>query len=83
MRAVLNTVKDQSLAGYLHTTWHTLSKGMPYVLRAAVGEADSIDGTPVAHADSGNSAALYRKVMPINGDYRKAGWGKKQIGCRW
>ncbi|MBQ9805342.1 MAG: family 20 glycosylhydrolase [Clostridia bacterium] len=83
MRAVITTIKEQNLMGIMHTTWHTLTKGMPYVLRAAVGESKLDDGSAAAHGDSGNTAALYRKVMPIHGDYKKAGWSKKQIDCKW
>ena len=74
MRAMISTAKDQALMGIMHTTWHTLSIGMPFVTCAAVGSFDSfkvIEGT--------YTAALYRKVMFVDGDYTKAGWSKKQI----
>lgn len=29
------------------------------------------------------TAALLRKVMPIDGDYAKAGWAEFDVGCRW
>ena len=74
MRAMIATVKEQSLMGFMHTTWHTLSTGMPFVTCAAVGGFDDfkvLGGT--------YTAALYRKVMFVDGDYTKAGWSKKQI----
>ena len=74
MRAMISTAKDQALMGIMHTTWHTLSTGMPFVTCAAVGCFDTfkvLGGT--------YTAALYRKVMFVDGDYTKAGWSKKQI----
>ena len=74
MQAMIATVKEQSLMGFMHTTWHTLSTGMPFVTCAAVGGFDDfkvLGGT--------YTAALYRKVMFVDGDYTKAGWSKKQI----
>ena len=82
MRSAVSTVKEQSLAGFLHTTWHTLSKGMPYVTLAAVLGFEGIDkgeNTKLAT----HTAALLRKVMPANGDYEKAGWSKIQIDNLW
>ena len=74
MRAAIDTVRERSLMGFMHTTWHTLSTGMPFVTCAAVGGFDGfkvLDGT--------YTAALYRKVKFVDGDYVKAGWSKKQI----
>ena len=74
MRAMISTAKDQALMGIMHTTWHTLSTGMPFVTCAAVGGFDDfkvLGGT--------YTAALYRKVMFVDGDYTRAGWSKKQI----
>ena len=71
MSAVISTVKDQELMGFLHTTWHTLSEGMPYVLYASIGgfeEFKEISRTYVA--------SFLRKVMFVDGDYSKSGWGK-------
>ncbi len=80
--AVLSTVKEQALMGFLHTTWHTLSKGMPYVTLAAVegleSENDCGGGQKSTH-----TAALLRKVMPTGGDYTKAGWSKIQVDHLW
>lgn len=82
MNAVRATVAEQSLMGILHTTWHTLSSGMPYVAAAAVAgfEAREIhDMLPLLT----QSAALLRKVMPVHGDYTKAGWSKVQVDTLW
>ena len=78
MRSAVATVKEQSLAGFLHTTWHTLSKGMPYVTLAAAGGFESIDQYEMRQIRT-YTAALLRKVMPIDGDYTKAGWSKIQV----
>lgn len=82
LNAALSTVKQEELMGFMHTTWHTLSSGMPYVVQIAA------DGFAYTEDDRGEdlrtkSAALLRKVMPIGGDYSKAGWSKYQIGSRW
>ena len=67
--------------GVLHTTWHTLSAGMPFVTLVAMGsfENDNLDLMPIRTV----TAALLRKVMPIKGDYTKAGWSKFQVNCLW
>ncbi len=78
--AAVVTVKDQELMGYIHTTWHTLSKGMPYVLLIATGSFNPFGGVSATRT---YTAALLRKVFPVNGDYRKAGWSKSQIDFLW
>ncbi len=80
LNSCIKTVKALALTGLLHTTWHTLSCGFPYVTAAAVACFEDIGD----QADEWlnirtRSAALLRKVMPINGDYEKAGWSKVQI----
>jgi hypothetical protein len=82
IKAVLDTAKTEKLFGFMHTTWHTLSKGTHYTLLAAVHGAD--ENTNMIKNQSRTAAAtLMRKVYPINGDYEKAGWGKFEIGCNW
>ena len=78
MRSVFKTIHSAGLFGVLHTTWHTLAHGMPYVTVAAKGGYESVDAcsrelmrTP--------TAALLRKVMPTGGDYEKSGWRRLQI----
>lgn len=82
MQACTKTAKDQALFGLLHTTWHTLSKGMPFVTLAARGCFEDI-----SHTDSSEfrtaTAALLRKIYPANGDYRKAGFAKYQVDTLW
>ena len=82
MKAVMTTVKEMSLLGFLHTTWHTLSRGMPYVLIAALSGYEEI-GIRGTSALSTKTAALIRKVMPSGGDYSKSGWSKIQIHTLW
>ena len=74
MRAVMDTVKERSLMGFMHTTWHTLSVGMPFVTCAAVSGFEGFKALGGTY-----TAALYRKVMFVDGDYTRAGWSKKQI----
>ena len=80
--SALQTIKDQSLMGYMHTTWHTLSRGMCYVTYMGVGGFESIKDYKGVSVRP-HTAALLRKVMPINGDYAKAGWAKFDIGVKW
>ena len=80
--ACITTAKQATLAGIIHTTWHTLSSGTHYVLLAGVKSFES-DGALTTTSARTYSAALLRKVMPIGGDYRKAGWSKYQVSCRW
>ena len=80
--AALSTVKEQKLMGYMHTTWHTLTAGMPYVTLMGVGGYENIEGYSIVKARP-QTAALLRKVMPAGGDYEKAGWAKFDVGCKW
>ena len=82
MRAVVSTVKEQQLTGLLHTTWHTLSQGMPYALLAAVCSLEGMDEYAAGNLRT-HTATLLRKVMPAKGDYEKAGWSKIQIATLW
>ena len=79
MRAISDTITEQSLMGLLHTTWHTLSKGMRFVTVAAIAGFESL-GARELRQMRGCTAPLLRKVMPIHGDYEKAGWSKREIG---
>ena len=80
--ATLETIKSESLFGFMHTTWHTLSLGMPYVTYMGVGGFEDISDYHRSAART-HTATLLRKVMPINGDYEKAGWSKFETSCRW
>ena len=82
LSAVLSTVKEQGLDGIIHTTWHTLSGGMPYVAMAA---AECFEQS-VDYGDERlrkETAQLLRKVMPACGDYRRAGWSRYQVNFQW
>ncbi len=82
MNAVTATVREQKLFGIMHTTWHTLTSGMPYVLIAAVGGIKLTEtlAFPVIRT---STAALLRKVMPVKGDYRRAGTSHRQVYSKW
>ncbi len=80
--ACLETVKCGGLMGLLHTTWHTLSLGTPYVTLAAVGSYDEKLFENYTYYLT-HTAALLRKAAPVGGDYRRAGWAKKQIEVLW
>ena len=78
----VDTVRKESLCGVIHTTWHTLSSGLPFVLLCAVKSFDDGKSMPYLAA-YGKSAALMRRVMPSCGDYKKAGWSKIQVSSKW
>ncbi|MBQ8432553.1 MAG: family 20 glycosylhydrolase [Clostridia bacterium] len=82
LRAVISTTQEQKLTGFLHTTWHTLSKGLYCTLLAGVGGFESIEDYGMLPART-RSAALLRRVMPCGGDYEKAGWSRHQVGEIW
>lgn len=83
MSSVVTTVRDQNLMGIMHTTWHTLTGGTKYVIRAALGETVPEGDTSNHYGETERTGAHFRKVMPIHGDYEKAGWSKLQIGFKW
>ncbi len=82
IHAAVSTVCAENMLGIMHTTWHTLSKGMPFVTLTAVC---CFEGTYTyaRRKASVQTAALLRRVMPIDGDYEKAGWSKFQISDLW
>ena len=74
-----DTAIKYGLFGLMHTTWNTLSVGMRDVSKAAF-KAWSADSMTLPHSFfATNTAKIMRKVYPVNGDYTKAGWAKKQI----
>lgn len=78
VEACLATVDEYGLFGVLHTTWHTLSTGLPCVALSASG---ALDGERIPTATlRPRVAAFLRKVSPSGGEYRRAGWSKTQIG---
>ena len=80
--ASLETVNEYSLMGFIHTTWHTLTRGMPYVTQMAKGGFEYAEGYKTENMRT-ETATLLRKVMPASGDYEKAGWSKIQVGFKW
>ena len=82
MKANISTVKDQSLMGIMHTTWHTLSSGFMYTTWASLGcLGDITKYTP--RQVRAESNALLRKVLPAYGVYADAGWSKYEVLYRW
>ena len=78
MRAVISTVKESGLMGVLHTTWHTLRFGYPYVVMAAKGGYEDVSKCSRALMRT-PTAALLRKVMSSGGDCEKSGWARLQF----
>ena len=77
VEASVNTVKSEGLMGYIHTTWHTLSKGMSMVTAAAVAGIEDLSANKSSLYAL--TPALWRKVMPASGSYEKAGWSKYEV----
>lgn len=76
--AVLRTVKDEGLAGVLHTTWHTIDTGLPRMGRTATwcwGDASSMD----KNDDRTRMAALLRRVSPARGEYSHSGFSRSGL----
>ena len=82
LEACINTAKEASLFGVMHTTWHTLSSGMPFVSLCA---AHSFEENNTLEKRSARTyiAALLRRVMPSGGNYERAGWSKQQVDFKW
>ena len=80
--ACVDTAREEGLLGILHTTWHTLSSGMPFVLLCAVRCLEEGNRMPQPAAYT-KTAALLRHVMPAHGSYERAGWSREQVGFRW
>lgn len=76
--ACVETVKKEKLYGVLHTTWHTLSQHMPYVL---INAANCWSECKVSKQVlfSNRTASILRKAYPCGGNYEKSGWSEKQI----
>jgi hypothetical protein len=75
--SAVSTAKEKGLYGIIHTTWHTLSVGMPMVTVFAVGCYTDASGLLYGKRTVMTSALL-RKVYPVSGNYSRAGWSKKQ-----
>lgn len=77
--ACMDTLRTYPLRGVIHTTWHTLSKGMPYITLAAVACFEEGNDYTLRQARV-HTAALLRRISPAGGQYDRAGWAKTQIG---
>ena len=77
--ACSRTVREYGSKGLLHTTWHTLSSGMHFVMVAALSGFEALAPNPSVHFRP-FAASLLRKVCFVNGDYERAGWSKSEIG---
>ena len=63
----------------MHTTWHTLTSGMPHVVRTAcLSLSENADGGYVKYATG--TAEILRKAFDSCGDYEKSGWSPYEIG---
>jgi len=78
VEACAKTVRENNLFGIMHTTWHTLKSGTPYIYKVA----EECWGTHENEAWSSyavKTAEVLRKVYPAGGDYKKSGWSCREI----
>lgn len=82
--ATVKTAAECALSGVIHTTWHTMSSGMPYIVRCAdvlwSGEYTGAESDIIYKL---KTAAALRYAAPSGGAYEDAGWAKIQVGTRW
>ncbi len=77
--AIADTVIEGGLFGLMHTTWHTLSRGTPYISDAAVKCWNKNGLYNNVHSDFKTyAAASFRKCM-YTPSYEQAGWAKEEI----
>ena len=77
VESCIKTTKDNNLFGFMHTTWNTLSVGMPFVAKVAVECFE--ESAPYEFVRT-ECASKLRKVYFADGDYKKSGWSKNQVG---
>ncbi len=82
INSCVQTVKKEALYGIIHTTWHTLSRGTLFLgktARSFYSDApDERDGN--ISIQQTHTAELLRKAYPTQGEYRKSGWSKIEVG---
>ena len=83
--ATAKSVLKSELFGFLQTTWHTLSRRMPILTMMAKGAYEPIgtEENSIFIPYQTVTAALLRKVMPVKGDYAKAGWSPSEVSFLW
>ena len=77
--AHIDTIFQNNLYGYMHTTWHTMSNDLPNIISIASKLGASL---PIWKNESDNQmilSVLYRAVNIEGGDYHLAGWVKNQL----
>ncbi len=73
------TIKNHSLMGIMHTTWHTLQEpfhGMPFAYYAAV--LSWYQNVPHVAMEL-DTATILRKIHSADGDYEKTGFMPRQV----
>ncbi len=70
----IHTAEVYQLDGMIHTTWHTLFKGFPKMIRAGFLSYDA------NAADKYSAGMIARKALPSDGVYEKSGWMEYTIG---
>ena len=77
MKSCVQTAKNYNLLGVMHTTWHTLTSGMPYVYFTA---NEYVTGGSVWRDGILKTASILRKAYNAGGDYEKSGFAPYEIG---
>lgn len=79
IKASVKTVKEHHLYGIIHTTWHTLSTGMPMVAFSAKASWEKGENSELWSFRTAYLASIIRKLYFADGIYENAGWTKEQI----
>jgi len=80
-QSCIDTAMEDGIFGIMHTTWHTLTRGVSFITRTGIAcfEKEISLNRDMAPFMA-KTAEKMRKVYFVDGDYEKAGWSKKQIG---
>ena len=80
-QAYVDTIKEHELFGLMVSTWHTLAEKMPHIVADALmcGAYQSPWSAPIPSKYRPETAALLRKVLFVEGDYKESGWTDSQI----
>jgi len=77
--AHIDTVSKGNLFGYMHTTWHTVSRDLPNIIPIASKLGASLPVWKDESNDQMTVSTLLRAVALEKADYRLHGWLKNQI----
>ena len=77
--AHIDTISNNKLFGYMHTTWHTIARDLPNVISIASKLGASLPVWKNESTDQLILSVLYRAINIDGGDYQSYGWIKNQL----